>query len=490
MKLEFLSLNNNRLEVFDAESTRNLGNLKSLDLSHNRLTKINQETFRNMPALEILNLGYNKLTSLDNNTFSYNKNLEKLILDGNNFKTLPIFEGHTDIFRRIYNFSCRKCGIVSLSSFTFGSMPGLLQISLSDNYLEILDPKSFALVSGLEILDLSNNKLSKLGGNVFSDNKELLEINLSGNPLRTLDPKDFIDLKKLRKLDVSNAQLKSLWIDNYEYVLNDLEQLTISNNSIEDISTNDLKVMPNLRYIDLENNPLRCTIHLANLIKWLTIHQVFSVEGVNVLRRNEKFLDERPYFEGTYDHKSQWEKLVKKSCVPSDDEETNKNTDFVMTLIIQNAREMNSVPIVDPPHQITNYDDPTDDDDEDDEDDDEGYSDDPEDAMFDIVETKDEFSFNQVTNIISVTSVFVITALVVLSAAVSITLVILKRHNTLNINNANLPRIKIPRWETIPSQKKHSGSVYRPLSEEILTPPTPKFNRYEFKANPTVHTQP
>ncbi|XP_045482005.1 leucine-rich repeat-containing protein 15-like [Harmonia axyridis] len=486
MKLEFLSLNNNRLEVFDAASSRNLRFLKSLDLSHNRLTKINQETFKNMPDLEMLNLGYNELTVLDNDVFSYNKNLEKLILDGNHFKTLPIFKGHTDIFRRMYNFSCKKCGIVSLSSLTFGSMPGLLKISLSDNNLEILDPKAFALVSGLGILDLSNNRLSKLGGNVFSDNKELVEINLSGNPLKTLDPKDFIDLKKLKKLDVSNAHLKSLWIDNYEYVLENLEQLIISNNSIEYISTDDLKVMPNLRYIDLENNPLQCTVHLANLINWLTTHEVLSVEGVNILRRNEKLLDETQYFEGTYDHKSQWEKLVKKSCVPSDDEEKNKNTDFVMNLILQNARLINSVPKVDPPQQAPSYDDtPDDEDDEENDDDDDDYSEDGEET---VLASRDDFNLNQMTNIISVTSVFVITALVVLSAAVSITLVILKRHNTLNINNANLPRIKIPRWETIPSQKKHSGSVYRPLSEEILTPPTPKFNRYEFKSNPTVHS--
>lgn len=488
MKLEILQLSNNRLEVFNASSTKTLRNLKSLDLSHNKLTKINQDTFRNMRALEMLNLGYNQLTRLDNNTFSYNSNLEKLILDGNNFKTLPIFEGHTDIFRKIYNFSCRKCGLVSLSPFTFGSMPGLNQIALSHNYLEKLDSKAFALVSGLEILDLSGNRLTKLGGNVFSDNKELGEINLSGNPLKTLDPKDFIDLKKLKKLDVSSAQLKSLWIDNYDYVLDELEQLTISNNSIEDISTDDLKVIPNLRYIDLENNPLQCTFHLANLIKWLTIHEVFSVEGVNVLRRNEKLLDETQYFEGTYDHKTQWEKLVKKSCVPSDDEEKNKNTDFVVDLIIKNSRQIDSVPIVDPPQQAPSYDDPNEEDDDEGKDDDDGYIDEPEDAMFDIVATKDEFSLNQMTNIISVTSVFVITALVVLSAAVSITLVILKRHNTLNINNANLPRIKIPRWETMPSQKKHSGSVYRPLSEEILTPPTPKFTRHEFRASPTVHS--
>ncbi|XP_044764972.1 insulin-like growth factor-binding protein complex acid labile subunit [Coccinella septempunctata] len=486
MKLEILSLSNNRIEVFDASSSKNLRNLKSLDLSYNKLTKINQETFRNMPALEILNLGYNRLTVLDNNSFSYNANLEKLILDGNNFKTLPIFEGRTDIFRRIYNFSCKKCGLVSLSSFTFGSMPGLLQISLSDNNLEMLDPKAFALVSGLEILDLSGNKLSKLGGNIFSDNKELVEINLSGNKLKILNPEDFVNLKKLRKLDVSNAELISLWNDNRgEYVLSELEQLTISNNSIKDISTDDLKIIPNLRYIDFENNPLQCTTHLANLIKWLTIHEVFSVEGVNVLRRNEKLLDET--FEGTYDHKYQWEKLVKKSCIPSNDEEKNKNTDFVMNMILQNAREMNSVPIVDPPQQAPSYDEP-DEEDEDSDEDDEVYSDEPEDVMFDTAATREEFSLHQVTNIISVTSVFVITALVVLSAAVSITLVILKRHNTLNINNANLPRIKIPRWETLPSQKKHSGSVYRPLSEEILTPPTPKFNRYEFKANPTVHS--
>lgn len=490
MKLEVLSLSNNRIDKFDARSSENLRNLKSLDLSHNKLTKITLETFRNMPSLQMLNLSYNQLTVLDRNTFAYNSNLEKLILDGNNFKTLPIFDGGLDIFRRIYNFSCRKCGIVSLSSFTFGSMPGLLQISLSDNNLEILDPKAFALVSGLEILDLSGNKLVKLGSNVFSDNKELVEINLSGNNLKALYPENFIDLKKLRKLDVSNAKLKSLWVESSDnQVLKDLEQLTLSNNSIKNITPDDLKVMPNLRYIDLDNNPLECTTHLANLIKWLNIHEVFSVDGVNAMRRNEKFLDDTQYSEGSYIHKTQWEKLVKKSCKPSDDEEINNNIDIVMDMIIQNSREINSVPIVDPPQQAPSYDDTTDDDDDDDDDeDDDTYSDEPEDAMFDVVVSRDQFSLNQVTNIISVTSVFVITALVVLSAAVSITLVILKRNNTLNINNANLPRIKIPRWETIPSQKKHSGSIYRPLSEEILTPPTPKFNRYEFNTSPTVHS--
>ncbi|KAL3289797.1 hypothetical protein HHI36_023189 [Cryptolaemus montrouzieri] len=486
--LEILSLANNQLTQFDSRSSKYLKNLRSLDLSHNKITEVNQSTFINMPTLEMINLGYNQLTVLENNTFSYNSFLEKLILDGNNFKTLPVFTSHTEIFHRIYNFSCRKCGIISLSSFTFGSMPGLVQITLAGNNLRILDPKAFGLVNSLKILDLSNNKLTKLGGSVFSDNKRLVEINLSGNPLKTLDPKDFIDLKNLRKLDASNAQLISLWADNYEYVLNELEQLTISNNSIEDITGDDLKVMPNLKYIDLENNPIQCTIHLAKLIQWLTIHEVYSTEGANLLRTNEKLLDDAAqFFEDSYDHKSHWLKLAKAACVPSDNEMKNNNTDFVMNLILQNTREIDSVPKVDPPQVAS--DNTGDDLDDIDEEEDDGYLvDDPEAEHVELSENiiNDEFSLNQATYIISVTSVFVITALIVLLAAVSITLVVLKKNNTLNINNANLPRIKIPRWENMP-EKKHCGSVYRPLSEEILAPPTPKINRYEFKTSPTVH---
>ncbi|KAK9889908.1 hypothetical protein WA026_008714 [Henosepilachna vigintioctopunctata] len=477
--LEVLSLAKNQLEEFDAASSKDMSSLMSLDLSHNKITRINQKAFVKMPGLEMVNLSYNELTVLDNDTFAYNSALEKLILDGNNFKTLPIFKSHTDIFR-IYNFSCKKCGIVSLSSFTFGSMPGLVEISLADNNLRLLDPKAFTLVHSLKILDLSGNKLTKLGSTVFEDNKNLNELNLSGNPLKTLYPEDFIYLKNLRKLDASNAGLKSLWADNYGYSLTGLEQLTISNNSIEDITTDDLKVMPNLKLIDLENNRIQCSIHLANLIKWLTIHEVYSSDSAAFVRTNEKLLDNAAqYFEDTYDHKHHWQKLAIRACVPSDDESKNTHNDRIMNLILQNAREIDSVPKVNPPQEVPHIDN------------DDSFTD-IDDAADDLDEDMDEvdeeirkFSLDQTTYIISVTSVFIITALIVLSAAVSITLMILKKHNTLNINNGNIPRIKIPRWETI-SHKKHSGSVYRPLSEEILAPPTPKIERYEFKT-PRVH---
>lgn len=478
--LESLFLTSNRIKVFDYNSSKNLKSLHHLYLDHNEISEITHETLSNMPSLELLVLSYNKITKLSEFTFAHNLELEKLVLDGNNLQILPVFQSANTNFGTLYYFSCRNCGLTTLKPLTFSKMHFLNEINLSNNKLTALNEFAFSLVSSLSILDLSNNKLTSLGERTFADNKRLADINLSGNMLSVLSVNNFIYMDNLQKLNVSNCNLTALWTDTYKYKLKELEQLIIANNSIEDLTQEDLKVMPNLKVIDLKNNPLKCNRHLAQIIKWLNVKKVYSIENAHYIKRNEQLSDEASLFITNYDHLFYWDKLAQQACRPTENEMENINSDYIMQQLYQDEKELiSSVPVVGAPHvDVDESDELSDEDDDDIEDDieqDEVYED-----------RRDSFNLSQATYIISITSVFVFTALGVLTAAVTTTLIILRRNKS--FSRANIPtlNIKIPRWENNLSLKKHSGSIYRPLSEEI--PQLPKTNRYDFKAQPAVHS--
>jgi Leucine-rich repeat (LRR) protein len=56
-------------------------------------------------------------------------------------------------------------------------------------------------------LDLSNNKVSEIKRDLFSEIQDIKDLNLSGNLITKLDKSVFTNLNNLRKLDLSNNQL-------------------------------------------------------------------------------------------------------------------------------------------------------------------------------------------------------------------------------------------------------------------------------------------
>ncbi|XP_018578713.1 leucine-rich repeat-containing protein 15 [Anoplophora glabripennis] len=475
--LETLSLSNCNLESFDERSTQRLSTLSELNLSNNKIKNLTGKALSHMEDLVVINLANNQLEQLDDDIFYLNPDLNKITLDGNKFTSLPNFFLKSGEVFITYTFSCNNCGLKTLSSSVFENMPGIMDLQLSHNDFINVD-NMFQKTPSLKILDISHNNIGYISPLAFAKSLNLESLNIAGNPLTSLNPEVFAKNNVIREIDARNTSLEMLW-SNKNKIIPSLNKLYVSDNKLTSLTIDDFKVMPNLISIDLNNNPLNFSDDFCELVNWMDIRQIRPIENTQDL---DASLDGH-YIENpnTFDGFSfiSWRDFYDNKCP----EVSTTTTTESWEIAEDNDVRDNDIDNID--NSNLEYDENEDDDD----DSDYGYDDEEEDdeAASRYVEDENN-NLARASYILSVTSVFILTALVVLTLAVTVTLTILRRNNNFNMHKANLPRLKIPMWHSTPGQKKHSGSVYRPLSEDLSGPKTPKLSRYEFTSTPTVHS--
>ncbi|KAJ8940137.1 hypothetical protein NQ314_010804 [Rhamnusium bicolor] len=435
--LETLSLKNCQLETFDERSTQRLSTLNELNLSNNKIKTLSGNALAHMKDLSVINLSNNKLEKLDDDIFSGNPNLVKITLDSNNLGTLP-------------NFYLKNGGIFSTYTFSYNI---------------------FEKIPSLKILDISYNNIPYISPTAFAENRDLEVLNIAGNPLMVLNPEVFSKNHVIKDVDARNTSLQKLWSNN-NTPIKSLHKLLVGDNNLTTITIDDLKIMPNLKAIDLNNNKLIFSEKLCYVINWLDRSEVSPIEYT----KNIDTDIDAPYYDNSDGFSfMSWKEFYNEKC-PEIIE------DFVTT-----PESFKSDDDVEDEHESENE---TSNEYHEDEYDDYNYDDetDADEAALNKYVQNENNNLAKASYILSVTSVFILTALVVLTLAVTITLTILRRNSNFNMHKANLPRLKIPLWYNTPGQKKHSGSVYRPLSEDLSGPKTPKLSRYEFTSTPTVHS--
>lgn len=298
-----------------------------------------------------------------------------------------------------------------------------------------------------------------------------------------LNPENFANTRAIKKIDASNCRLYKLWTNNAT-TLSSLRKLLVANNQLTTLSIADFKIIPGLQAIDLHNNPLKFDDELCGVINFLERLSVYPIEYADPNNHPaETLADDIDNFTS-----NQWSEFHEKKC-PEMSNNIDDNEDQEDEDLEDKQDDLSTLKKLSDSDDDDNYDDSYNDSYEDD-DNEESETEDDDRITAQVVEDEN-INLARASYILSITSVFVLTALAVLIMAVTITLCILRRNNNFNMHRANLPRLKIPLWDTPLSQKKHSGSVYRPLSEDLSGPRTPKCSRYEFVAQPTIHaTQP
>lgn len=489
--LESLSLRNCFLSTFDERSSSRLTSLSELNLSNNRISNLQPSHLAFMSELSVLDLSKNNLSKLDNEIFSSNFKLRKVMLDDNHLGVLPNFTLANNRQFEIYIFSCKNCGLTTGHPEIFKIMPTIVSLNLSYNNFTFID-NMLMYISSLRLLDVSYNKLKVLTG-AFNSNRNLETLNIAGNPLMTLNPGNFINNKAINKIDARNCKLYTLWSNNAT-ILESVKRLYLGENQLTSLSIEDMKVVPQLSIIDLNDNLFVFDNHMCNVINYL------EARFVNPIDNSQKIV-EGPLMDDIDNFTPNgWMDLHKGLCPEvtfNIDGEESDNIgvldEDVPMLVLQNLSAIKDE-IDDAINGDNDEDEDVDDDeeednyeDEDEEDDNDVSIDDLDDAPTAEIIDGENINLARVSYILSITSVFVLTALAVLIMSVVITLCVLRRNNNFNMHRANLPRLKIPLWSTQLTEKKHSGSIYRPLSEDLSGPKTPKMNRYEFAATPTVH---
>lgn len=248
--LRKLNLNYNQIKVIDEDLFAKNKNMTDLSLRGNQLMHFNSNSISNLEKLINLDLSINTIEKIDNN-FMQNKQIQVLSLKGNpvkyfDFNILPceadvkvyfpsneILEldisckcgcdinkfDFTDRFERIEQFNAsrkifqniieilRKLGenlkVLDLSSIQIitRDASGIFRRRLNQADLN----NAFSAFLYLEMLNLSNNGITKIDDNLFEHNKHLKSLDLRGNPLSQVRSNKF-----LKKANIVHLPLKIL----------------------------------------------------------------------------------------------------------------------------------------------------------------------------------------------------------------------------------------------------------------------------------------
>ncbi|KAJ2943319.1 hypothetical protein O0L34_g12124 [Tuta absoluta] len=198
LPIEVLNLSNNKIEIIENASFKDLQKLRVLDLSHNKLTsaklsphafegRYSPEKYEPLPAMRVLNLAYNDLHSLNQDLFEHLSELTELDLSGNPLSVLD-----------------------HVTLIAISSLPMLKVLRLRECKIPAIPEKFLHTPRYLERLDLSNNLLTAVPQEL-EETKNLVYLNLNQNPIVELDMRSedypgFPTLKKLQELHMCNME--------------------------------------------------------------------------------------------------------------------------------------------------------------------------------------------------------------------------------------------------------------------------------------------
>lgn len=461
-EIERLEMRSCKLITIDDSFSKNLDMLVYLDISGNSISTISPATFSLLTDLEHIDLSNNGLKTLDPNIFKYNTELKKVLLDNNNLQILKPFICSVSQFET-YHFSCNNCHLKTLDEDTFATMPAIVTLRLANNELDNIS--AIKRLNSLIHLDLSNNRIRDLPSDAFTRNTALEVLQLSGNPLTTLDSTVFSSNTVLKNLDISNCGLTQIW-RNSNRALFSIQRLSVARNQLKTITQKELNVTPQMTVFDVEGNPFECDQVFCNFIQWVNDQGVMQP---SLATKTHEPLIQEASFEPTVSFYV-WANIVNATC--GNTEKCNSNyDDYPMDDYYddyEDSKETSKIdPVADMGKTVIGE------------------------TEIDITEFKISESRQFPTGYYSYiwpALVFVFTAVMVLLIVANILLLVLRRRGTIQMPREGLPQIKIIPWSTGTKLKKHSGSVYQPLSEDRSGPRTPMINRYEQLPNaPAVH---
>ncbi|XP_072030530.1 uncharacterized protein [Amphiura filiformis] len=223
--LEKLSLSQNQIissdEVRFNETTKlilllpsglfkGLSNLKELSLNENKLQHLPKQLFHGLHKLAFLFLYKNELTSLDRTMFQGLSSLQVLGLQENMIEHISY-----DLFKGLQHLIFLSLGINRLTNLNhqiFSGLRSLQILYLRYNKFRALDIRLFKDMINLFFLDLSGNYLTNIPN--MSNLSKLALIDLRENKLTKVDRSTFIDLPKQVEILVNQTEICECYVPN------------------------------------------------------------------------------------------------------------------------------------------------------------------------------------------------------------------------------------------------------------------------------------
>ncbi|KAG9346148.1 hypothetical protein JZ751_007966 [Albula glossodonta] len=289
-----LRLNNNEISVLESTGIfKNLSQLKKINLSNNKISEIEDSAFTGLHNVRLLSLYDNQLTTISPGAFDTLQTLSTLNLLANSFncdcrlawlgdwlRTRKIVTGNPRCLRPAFlkeiplqdvaqpDFRCEegqedsscvprpqcpdectcletvvRCSNKHLRALPKGIPRNVTELYLDGNQFSMV-PKELSTFKYLQLVDLSNNKISSLSNSSFANMSQLTTLILSYNALRCIPSLAFGGLRSLRLL-------------------------SLHGNDISELPEGIFRDVASLSHLAIGANPLYCDCRLRWLSDWV-----------------------------------------------------------------------------------------------------------------------------------------------------------------------------------------------------------------------------
>lgn len=195
-----------------------LSQLEKIDISANNIWTFPDRLFCHTKSLEHLNVSLNRLQDISDLGFREREDKtssnNSLLITPNaapSSQRLPGFMisgGGCRLGLQILDISYNR--LILLPARGLASLSQLKELYLQGNEISMVADRALAGLRQLRVLNLTDNKVAGLPETLFHDSKEITEIYLQNNSLISIPPKLFSGLEQLVVLDLSHNSISTL----------------------------------------------------------------------------------------------------------------------------------------------------------------------------------------------------------------------------------------------------------------------------------------
>ena len=218
-------------------------------MNNNNISYIENKSFQELQNITELDLSYNQLTNLKANIFDecdctiFKLNHNQI----SNLSNLDIFANLTGM--RVLNLSNNYITELNRKHFTNKKLYELNTIDLSYNNITEISGNVFEKFVSIRLINLSHNVIRKIGFSAFGTLPTLLDLDLSYNEIKEISNGGVSSLLSVKTIILNNNQLVKMFPISVA-----VNSLHLQNNQIFSISSNVFPMINAVLEIYLDNN--------------------------------------------------------------------------------------------------------------------------------------------------------------------------------------------------------------------------------------------
>ncbi|XP_054724752.1 insulin-like growth factor-binding protein complex acid labile subunit [Uloborus diversus] len=207
--------------------------------------------------------------SLDVVPITLNPVLQELHLNGNKIKSIA---ASFTVYQNLHYLDMSQNLLTSLGSENFSEQKELLVLHLNSNKITSLSKKAFSGLAKLRILRLDGNFIADIADGAFEPLISLENLDLSRNRISTLTSSAFLGLSSLKELLLRDNKLTQIPTDAFQNIT-PLRSLDLGMNFLYMISKNSFHHLHHLQVLSLDG----CGIHIIETGAFLGLDNIVSL---------------------------------------------------------------------------------------------------------------------------------------------------------------------------------------------------------------------